>query len=264
MMNTNFRAVISAAAGICLASAMLSACAQTGTSRAPGQNTGTRLQVTQRQDFQRSLVNATTNWGPGVTNRTNVIGNMGTTLGNYPGTMLGMNQRPDYYGTNINPGTNFGTNLGANPGINTRTNYGTTPGTNFYQGTNLGTNPRVNMGLNQGTRQTAFDVKKANTIKRQLRGLAGVSDANVLVMGNTALVGYKPKGTAANTTAVKNSIIRRCKQADPSITNVTVSESPDIMTRMTRLGTSITGNRPVNAIADEFRRMISGITPVTR
>lgn len=201
MMKNNLKAVLSASAGVFLITAMLGACTQAGTSRAPGQNNGRQLQNMQTQGFDRNnLVNTTTPLRQG-------------------------------YATGINLGNNQGTIL----------------------------------GMNQATRQQAtLNQQKADTIKRQLINMNGVESANVIVMGNTALVGFKPTGNTRDATAVRNRIMSKVKAADKTITNVSVSESPDIMGRMNRLSTDITSNRPINAITDEFNNIIRGITPVTR
>ncbi|MEN6313163.1 MAG: YhcN/YlaJ family sporulation lipoprotein [Clostridiaceae bacterium] len=206
-MIKNSKMALSTFAGVCLITTMLSACSQAGTSRAPGQNTGRPLGITQRQGLNRNnLMNATTLGSmPGTT-----LGNMaGTTLGNMTGTTLSDMAR-------------------------------TTPG-----GVNL--------------TQTAPDRQKADNIRRQIMNMKGVSDANVIVMGNTALVGYRPSGSAGNTKAVKDNIANKCKQVDRTITNVTVSESADIMARMSRLGTNITGTGTATNFADEFRKLINGV-----
>jgi len=209
-MIKNLKTVLSAFAGVCLITTMFSACSQTGTSRAPGQNNGRQLAITQTQGLNRNnLMNATTQYS-----QNNMTG---TTLYNRMGANLGVNQ-------------------GINPGIN--------------QGTNLA--------------QTAPNLQKANNIKRQLMNMTGVQDANVIVMGNTALVGLKTRTTTKDITALRTSIANKVKAIDNTITNVTVSDSTDIMDRMNRLGTDITNNRPVNTITDEFNNLVRGVAPGTR
>lgn len=139
----------------------------------------------------------------------------------------------------------------------------TNPGNN--QGMNLRNNQGMNLGNNQANQQqTAPNRQKADNIKRQLMNMNGVADANVIVMGNTALVGFKPSGNRGDVNAVRSNIMNKVKEIDSTITNVTVSESADIMDRMNRLGTDITNNRPVNTITDEFNKMIDGLNPATQ
>jgi len=201
-MIKNLKMALSAFAGVCLITTLLGACAQAGTERAPGQNNGRSLGITQGQRLNRNnLMNATTPYG-----------NMA--------------------------GTPYGNMAGATP-----------EGANLAQTTPGGANMT----------QTTPDRQKADNIRRQLMNMNGVADANVIVMGNTALVGYKPSGNTGNTKAVKDSIVNKCKQTDRTITNVTVSESPDIMARMSRLGTNVSNNGTVNNFADEFNKLINGL-----
>jgi len=154
-----------------------------------------------------------------------------------------------------NTGTQFGNMTGATNerylGMNLGNNQGTTQGN--YQGMNLSNN-----------QQGVPDRQKADNIKSQLMNMNGVTDANVIVMGNTALVGFKPSVNTGNVNAIKSNITKRVKEIDKTITNVSVSESADIMTRMNRLGTNIAGNNQGNTIADEFNKIIDGLNTTTR
>ncbi|RCX17118.1 YhcN/YlaJ family sporulation lipoprotein [Anaerobacterium chartisolvens] len=149
--------------------------------------------------------------------------------------LLGIAPQPEDGGTS---GMNPGNNQGANPGVN------------------QGANP----GVNQPDQQMAPDRQKAENIKNQLRDITEIADANVIVMGNTALVGYKPSGNMGDSNAAKNMIISKVKKIDRTITNVSVSEQPDMMNRMNRLGEDITNNRPMNDITNEFNQIMRGIT----
>lgn len=205
-MILNFKKGLIAFAGTCILAASLSACAQTGTQRAPGPNA--------------------------------VQQNMGT---------------PGIYGNNVNY---------------TGTQYGNTTGANNYTGMNITDNQDYTMGNGLGGnvtgQQGAPDRQRADNIRRQLINMSGIADANVIVMGNRALVGFRPSGNTGNLNAVKSNITNKVKQIDKTITNVSVSESADIMARMSRLGANVTNNGMVNNFADEFNKLIKGLNTNNR
>lgn len=216
MMIKKSKTVLSVFAGVCLITAMFSACAQTGTSRAPGYN---KLSAQTTGLGRNNLVNATTQYSQ-----------MNTTL-------LGINQ-----------GTTLGRNLGT-------TLAGTTLGSNLGTGTTLA-------GTTLGG--TTLNRQKADAIKRQLVNMTGVDKANVVVMGNTALVGFKPIGNTRNVGVAKTNIAKKVKAVDKTITNVVVSESTGVLDRINKLSMDITSNKPINAITTEFNNIVKGIAPVAR
>lgn len=170
-------------------------------------------------------------------------------------------------GTSRAPGQNTGQSLGTtqrqglnrNNLMNATTQYGNMAGTTLGNMTGTTRNDMAGTAPDGANlTQASPDRQKADNIRKQIRNINGVSDANVIVMGNTALVGYKPSGNAGNTKAVKDNIVNKCKQTDKTITNVTVSESADIMERMNRLGTNSNGGMD-NNFADEFNKLINGL-----
>lgn len=181
-------------------------------------------------------------------------------------------------GTSRAPGMNTGRRLTdtqqgltGNNLMNTTPQYGNLAGTT--QGYMSGTVPGDMAGTTQGNlagttpggaNLTTADRQKADNIRMQLRRMSGISDANVIVMGNTALVGFKPSGATGNMNVVKRNITNKVKEIDRTITNVSVSESSDIMTRMNRLGTNMTNNGMVTNFADEFRKLVDGLSTTQR
>jgi len=143
--------------------------------------------------------------------------------------------------------------------VNATSRYGqdNNYGTNNNYGMNMGVNPDNSYGVKE--QSSAFDQKKASNIKTQLMKMEGITDANVMVMGDTALVSFKTTGNTGNETALKNSIMKKVKAIDTSINNVTVSESSDIMSKMNKLGSDIKNNKPVKTITEEFNSMIKGM-----
>jgi len=122
----------------------------------------------------------------------------------------------------------------------------------------MNNNPQTNQPGIVG--QMNADTKKAENIKAQVKSMNEVKDASVIVIGNTALVGCKLSGNAGNTADIRNKVIQKVKSTDNTITNCTVSESPQILDRINKLGTDITNNKPVNEISEEFNRIIKTIT----
>jgi YhcN/YlaJ family sporulation lipoprotein len=109
---------------------------------------------------------------------------------------------------------------------------------------------------------TSADRQRASRIKRQLLGMRDVAEADVIVMGDTCLVGIKTAGNAGNTEDTRNSVARRVKQADNTIKNCTVSDSSDTLDRIRRL-VNATGDSTVN-FADEFNKLVRGSNMMAR
>ena len=207
--------------GACVLTAMFSACAMGGRARSPEQQGGQQ----QGQNLQQQ--------GQNLQQQGQNLKQQGLDMDNTPNTMP-------------KAGQNLGQNeiLGGNPE------------------NNQGSNPQANL-LNQQTteQQMAPDGQKAENIKNQLNQMKEIEDVNVVVMGNTALVGCKPSGNAKDINAVKEMIVKKVKEADKSITNVTVSEKTDIMEMISKLENDIKSNNPVDQITKEFNRIIQKITP---
>lgn len=158
-----------------------------------------------------------------------------------------------------------------------RTNPRVTP-----QGTPQGTTPQgqiISDGRNPlnipGTDNRRLQVpqqqlgdmqKKAQNIDNQVEKIRGVDEASVLVVGNTCLVGYRPSQAATNTNTMKNVISERVKAMDKSITNVVVSDSADIMSRINRLSTNMgnNGNIDMNQVKNEMNEIMRSVSPVVR
>lgn len=152
---------------------------------------------------------------------------------------------------------------------------GTLPGTansGLNQGTGLAgtTDNRLNTGTGmnitgQGLQmQSGFDSQRADNVRKQLAGVSGIGNVNAIVNGNTALIGYSPKGNQADTNAARNTITQKIKSADKTITNVVVSDSADFTARITRLANNIKSKRPVSDMNNEFNQIIQSIKSVTK
>lgn len=105
------------------------------------------------------------------------------------------------------------------------------------------------------------DRQKTDKVYKQLNKIKDLSQVGVIVTGNTALVGYRISKLDKNVILTKSMIAKRVKQTDPSIKNVVVSESANILARINKLTTAITQNRPANEISNEINQLLKGITP---
>ncbi len=259
-MKNSLRTALCILSSVCLATAVLVGCAQTGQERAQGY---TQQNMLTQGYGTNNLVGARNYTGNRNNSGTNLWGNTGT------------NNRTGYTGTGNNTGAGY-TGMGNN----------TRMGNNTGMSNNTGTNNAIT-----GTQLSAADRQKASTIKRQLMNMKGVDEAEVIVMGNDCLVGVR---TAGNTNAgqIKSAIAKRVKQIDSKIKNVTVDDTSDIMSRMRRLGmgtrtstgnrmngagingtrtngtgmngTNADGNNMMNSIADEFNRLMRRANNMTR
>lgn len=171
---------------------------------------------------------------------------------------------------NVTPGPN-------NPGtVNPRDNMprginmgddilprGTTPGQNRNQQNNVGNN---NMGIQMGQQQLAETHARTNNIEKGLKNLKDVDRVNALIVGNTCLVGYKPSETTNNTNATKKIIANKVKAIDNTITEVVVSESANIMTRIDKLSSDIMSNKNVNMdnVNNEITKIMKEVRPVAK
>ena len=154
-------------------------------------------------------------------------------------------------------GNMFGGNRDAGSGNNPpdNTGIGTTP-----QGIQPGTPP----GAEPLDRQITDGRLKSDNIKRQLSAIPGCRNPNVIVIGNTALVGYAASGTVKDTGALRSKVTDTVRQADRTITNVVVSDSAEVVRNINQLSSDIAGNKPVNDIGNRFNQLIRSINPVGR
>lgn len=123
-----------------------------------------------------------------------------------------------------------------------------------------GTNPLDLQRLPQNMQNNR---QQSENIKNQVEGMAEVDKASCSVVGNNAVVGYTPSNPSQDVNATKNMIIDKVKQLDNNITNVTVSESPEVMDRIGRIFNDMGSNRPADEISEEFNQLIRSITPAS-
>lgn len=106
--------------------------------------------------------------------------------------------------------------------------------------------------------------QKADRIKNSITKMGEVDTANVVVVGNTCLVGYKPTRQSKGPDTTKNMITGRVKEMDNTIQNVICSESGDAMDRISRMSKDIANNRPAEELNSEFKQLMNSLMPEVR
>lgn len=194
------------------------------------------------------------------------------------GQMIKGNQ---YTGTGIGTENRTGTGAGTGTGTETRTGnntpdavgIGATPGpgstgnnTGFNTGKGTGYNTGTNTGMDrtgqQIRQQTSFNRQKADTLRNRLNGIYGIGQINTVVNGNTALVGYSRSISPMDGNTAVNMITNRVRQIDKTITNVIISDSADVSSRIRSLQDNIRDNRSENDLTNEFNQLIQSVGPV--
>jgi YhcN/YlaJ family sporulation lipoprotein len=161
------------------------------------------------------------------------------------------NQNTNTQGQNMMGGTN------PNTGYSNMSGTGTNPSQSVNPSNNMPIQPSI-----QG--QTNFDRQRAENIRKQLAAIPGVKQANVLVNGNTTIVGYSTTDPTKDTTALRDTVSRKIKQVDAALTDIAVSSSPDIMARTTQLGNDITNNKPIQELRTSYDKLMMNVKSLIR
>lgn len=257
-MRKSFKTALCTMLGVCIIAAVLAGCAQAGDQRAlDPNNTGNGLDNgVENQGFYGNNLTGTRYGNNGYTGNTGYNGYTGNTDRNLTGRNSNTRNDPSNYlsynGINtINYNNRFGRmgNTGTGSGNNNRTN-GTTGMLTGNNGTNTA---------------NGNDTARATMIERQLESINGIDDCTVIVSGDTALVGLRTNrvGTG-NMSRLRASIEQRVRQMDSSIRNVRVTDSPNMLTRMGRLGTTGNSNGMANNFMQEFNNMINSLNNAGR
>ncbi|HHV28013.1 MAG TPA: sporulation protein [Clostridium sp.] len=197
----------------------------------------------------------------------------GTGQGNQPGATDRQNTQqlstPDgnanrFLNMDLNPTDNNGANNGINNDLFGRDNGADNNG--LLGGNNMGSpasDPnRNNTPAPQGN---AADMRlKSANITSQLAATPEIGQANVLVVGDSCLVAYSPQQAQGDANARKNMVINKVKEIDPSITNVIVSESSDIMNKITQITNDMANNKPMDQINNEIMQLMNQAAPASK
>lgn len=101
---------------------------------------------------------------------------------------------------------------------------------------------------------------KAQNIERQLESFPEVKDANVMVVGNTALVAFDTNTTNVDLQSLKDKLSEKVKSIDPSVNNVILTEASYARTGIQQLLNDI-NNKSMSQITQEFNELVRKITP---
>jgi len=133
--------------------------------------------------------------------------------------------------------------------------------TQNMQGNLTGNNAGVNQ---QPQAQMQVYQQKAVNVKKQLDKMKEISQVNVMVIGDTAAVAYKPGSVPKDTNTVKRMIVTKVKEIDNSIKNVAVTEAQDMTAKINQLSNDLKGKRPMSDISRDFTQMIQKMNPVVK
>ena len=97
----------------------------------------------------------------------------------------------------------------------------------------------------------------------KISDLNKVNSANVLITGNTALVGIDiPKeSNDEDTRQIKKDVENKVKELDKEIDNVVITADADLITRMKNLGTDVESGKPLSGLGNEIEEIMKRITP---
>lgn len=177
------------------------------------------------------------------------------------GQNLGSNDNNTAPGRNIIPGDVPNNNNAPNnmSRLNMNNGNGNDMGINngfVNDQANLGPDGRPMQGNNSGRQN---DTARAENIKRQLEQMREISDVNVLVNGDNCIVGYTAADRNTDANVLRNTIASKVKQIDNRITSVTATDSPDMRTRINRLGNDMSRNMGADDMANRFRQLLNDI-----
>jgi hypothetical protein len=110
----------------------------------------------------------------------------------------------------------------------------------------------------------APDSTRADNIKSQLAGLKEIQDVNVVVIGNSCLVGYTPTESSTDPNATKDLVAARCKQADSNIAGVTCGDTPDINSQIAGINSDLQTSKPAGDMSSRFNDIVKVINPNLR
>ena len=90
-----------------------------------------------------------------------------------------------------------------------------------------------------------------------------VEDAHVVISEHAAYAAVKIKAAdqTGQAESVKEEVIKSAKAADKDLTDVYVSESPDIFTRLEEIGDDIGEGRPISGFVEELENLFVRVTP---
>lgn len=107
---------------------------------------------------------------------------------------------------------------------------------------------------------------RATAIAKRVEALPEVTDASVVINGNTAIVGCDVKGNANNTisTSLRQKIEAAVRVADKDIRNISITADPTISTRLRTMSRDIESGNPLSNFAKDIEDILRRITTPAR
>lgn len=100
--------------------------------------------------------------------------------------------------------------------------------------------------------------QKARRIESELEKIPGMNDINVVISGDTAIVGCT---TNQDMSAMKSRIVNRVKQLDPSVKKVAVTNARDTLMEIRKLKSDMMGGSDTGGINARVKQLVNKITP---
>lgn len=106
----------------------------------------------------------------------------------------------------------------------------------------------------------------AKRLSDEAEKIDGVKSATVVVSDSTALVGLETDSTleASKTKEVKDKVIKKLKEKDKSLKDVTVTTDPNLITRMKKVAKGVEEGRPLSEFTKEVEEITRRMSPKTK
>lgn len=125
---------------------------------------------------------------------------------------------------------------------------------------------RDNNNFNSGMTSNSNLSNRANAIAKRVAALPEISNASVLINGNTAIVGCNVKGSSTNTinASLKQKIEAAVRVVDKDIRNISITSDPTISTQIRTMTRNIESGRPLSNFTKEIEDILRRITTPAR
>lgn len=162
---------------------------------------------------------------------------------------------------NDTPDLNGYDNNGYNNGYdNNNANNVGYPNNNSYTGVNpmgYGTRP-INYGNRGNNMANTNNQALARDVSRKIENMENVDDCSIVLDGNTCLVGLdiSERAKGYRKEDIRNKVRANVKAMCPGVTDITVTESPDLFKRIKNLSDDMANGRTMDNLGDEIRDIV--------
>ena len=139
----------------------------------------------------------------------------------------------------------------------------TTPAPEHDSKNNTANNDDNKSAVDNLTDNADMSERAEKIAKAIVDGVEDVEDAHVIISEHVAYAAVKIKATdpKGESEAIKEAVIKSAKDADKDLTDVYVSESPDIFTRLKEMGDDIGEGKPISGFVEELENLFVRVTP---